>query len=107
MLRSEVATDVASFADGRVRMIGVKVREGARIAGKSLRQLAADQPEHHYATAAIQRGGQTVLPGGDDTIEAGDHIYLLSPADELRDIPQLTGYEPFELRRVMVAGGIR
>lgn len=105
LLRSEVATDVASFADGRVRMIGLKVREGARIAGKSLRQLAAELPEHHYATAAIQRGEQTILPGGDDTIEAGDHIYLLSPEDELGDIPQLTGYEPFKLQRVMIAGG--
>ena len=105
LLRSEVATDVASFADGRVRMIGLKVREGARIAGKSLRQLAAELPEHHYATAAIQRGEQTILPGGDDTIEAGDHIYLLCPKDELGDIPQLTGYAPFELQRVMIAGG--
>ena len=105
LLRSEVATDVASFADGRVRMIGLKVREGARIAGKSLRQLAAELPEHHYATAVIRRGEQTILPRGDDTIEAGDHIYLLSPKDELDDIPQLTGYEPFELQRVMIAGG--
>jgi len=70
-----------------------------------LRQLAAELPEHHYATAAIQRGEQTILPGGDDTIEAGDHIYLLCPKDELGDIPQLTGYAPFELQRVMIAGG--
>ena len=105
LLRSEVATDVASFADGLVHMIGLKVREGARIAGKSLRLLAAELPEHHYATAAIQRGEETVLPRGDDTIEAGDHIYLLSPKDELEDVPQLTGYEPFKLQRVMIAGG--
>ena len=105
LLRSEVATDVASFADGRVRMIGLKVREGARIAGKSLRTLAAELPEHHYATAAIQRGEQTILPRGDDTIEAGDHIYLLSPKNERGDIPKLTGYEPFKLQRVMIAGG--
>jgi trk system potassium uptake protein TrkA len=105
LLRSELATDVATFADGRVYLIGLKVREGARIAGKSLRQLAADRPEHHYATAAIRRGGKTILPRGDDTIEAGDHIYLLSPTDERADIPKLTGYEPFQLRRVMIAGG--
>ena len=105
LLRSEVATDVASFADGRVRMIGLKVREGARIAGKTLRQLAAELPEHHYATAAIQRGAETLLPRGDDTIEAGDQIYLLTPNNELDDIPQLTGYEPFKLQRVMIAGG--
>jgi trk system potassium uptake protein TrkA len=105
LLRSEVATDVASFADGRVRLIGLRVRKGARIAGKSLRTLAAERPDHHYNTAAIQRGEETLLPGGDDTIEVGDHIYLISPTDELADLPQLTGYEPFKLRRVMIAGG--
>jgi trk system potassium uptake protein TrkA len=105
LIRSEVATDVASFADGRVRLIGLKVKEGARVAGKSLRQLGAELPDRHYVTAAIQRDGQTILPSGDDTIEVGDHVYLLSPEDELADVPRLAGYEPFKLQRVMIAGG--
>ena len=105
LIRSEVATEVASFVDGRVRLIGLKIREGARVAGNSLRQLGAELPDHHYVTAAIQRGGQTVIPSADDTIEVGDHVYLLSLEDELEDLPQLAGYEPFKLQRVMIAGG--
>ena len=46
-------------------------------------KLGAELEDHHYVTAAIQRGKQTLLPGGDDTIEVGDHIYLLSPEREL------------------------
>ncbi len=105
LIRSEVATEVASFAGGRVRLIGLKVKEGARVAGKSLRQLGTELGDHHYVTAAIQRGNETILPSADDTIEAGDHVYLLSPEGELDDIPQLAGYEPFKLQRVMIAGG--
>ncbi len=87
LIRSEVATEVASFAGGRVRLLGLKVREGARVAGKSLKQLGAELADHHYVTAAIQRGKETILPGADDRIEAGDHVYLLSPQGELDDIP--------------------
>ena len=105
LLRSEVATEVASFADGRVRLLGLKVKEGARVAGKSLRQLGTELSDHHYVTAAIQRGKETILPGADDTIEAGDHVYLLSPESELDYIPALAGYAPFKLHRVMIAGG--
>lgn len=106
LIRSEVATEVASFAAGRVRLIGLKVKEGAWVAGKSLRQLGTELgDDHHYVTAAIQRGKETILPSGEDTIEEGDHVYLLSPQGELADIPQLAGYEPFNLKRVMIAGG--
>ena len=105
LFRSEVATEVASFADGRVRLLGLKVKEGARVAGKSLRQLGTELGDHRYVTAAIQRGKETILPGAEDMIEAGDHVYLLSPESELDDIPQLAGYEPFKLQRVMIAGG--
>ena len=105
LIRSEVATEVASFAGGRVRLLGLKVKEGARVAGKSLKQLGNELGDHHYVTAAIQRGKETLLPSPDDTIEAGDHIYLLSPEGELADIPELAGYEPFKLQRVMIAGG--
>ena len=80
LISSEVATDVASFAGGRVRLTGLKVREGATVAGRSLKQLGAELPDHHYVTAAIQN--QTIIPGADDTIEVGDHIYLLSPEGE-------------------------
>ena len=105
LIRSEVATEVASFAGGRVRLIGLMVREGARVAGKSLKQLGAELGDHHYVTAAIQRGKETILPSGDDRIEAGDHVYLFSPEGELADIPKLAGYDPFELKQVMIAGG--
>ena len=37
----------------------------------------------------------------------GDQIYVLSPAEEMSGIPPLAGYEEFQLRRVMIAGGSR
>jgi trk system potassium uptake protein len=105
LLQSAAATDVANFADGRVQLVGLIVREGAPVAGKSLARLGVELREYHYVLAAIVRGSETIIPDGSSRIEAGDHIYVLSPTSEVPSIPPLAGYEPFDLRRVMIAGG--
>jgi len=105
LLQSAAATDIANFADGRVQLVGLVVREGAPVAGKSLARLGVELKEYHYILAAIVRGRETIIPTGSSTIQAGDHIYVLSPTNEVPSIPPLAGYEPFELKRVMIAGG--
>jgi trk system potassium uptake protein len=105
LLQSAAATDVANFAEGRVQLVGLVVREGAPVVGKSLARLGVELKEYHYVLAAIVRGNETIIPVGSSRIEAGDHIYVLSPTSEVPSIPPLAGYEPFVLRRVMIAGG--
>jgi trk system potassium uptake protein TrkA len=105
LLRSAAATDVANFADGRIQLVGLVVREQAPICGKSLADLGEEFFDYHYVTVAIVRNGETMIPDGSSTIEAGDQIYVLSPTSEVTDIPPLAGYDPFNLKRVMIAGG--
>ncbi len=105
LLNSEAATDLVQFAGGRLQLVGLRVREGARVAGKSLMELDRELAGRRYVTAAIVRDGVTEIPGGASRIEAGDQIYLLAPAGEMPDVPPLAGYEDFRLRRVMIAGG--
>jgi trk system potassium uptake protein TrkA len=105
LLRSAAATDVANFAEGRVQLVGLVVREKAPVCGKTLAQLGVEYRDYHYVTVAIVRDGTTTIPDGDSTIEAGDQIYMLSPLQEVAAIPPLAGYDPFELKRVMIAGG--
>lgn len=105
LLSSAAATDVANFAEGRVQLIGLVVRENAPVSGRTLAQLGEAYQGYHYVTVAIVRNGETTIPDGSSTIEAGDHIYMLSPLTEVASIPPLAGYDPFELKRVMIAGG--
>jgi len=106
LLKNAAFTEVSDFAGGRVQLIGLMVKGGAPVAGKTIRELrAALSGGYHYVTAAIVRDGETHIPKADSTIEAGDRIYLLAPTTETDDIPPLAGYDRFELRRVMIAGG--
>ena len=107
LLSSEIATDVVPFAGGRVHLIGLRIKEGAPVAGKTLAELAEDLNDHHYATVAIVRDGKTRIPKGDTKILAGDQLYLLSPTSEIEDLAPLAGYKSSRLRRVMIAGGSR
>jgi trk/ktr system potassium uptake protein len=105
LLSSPAATDVASFGEGRVQLLGLIVREGAPVAGKTLAELGQELKDKHYVTAAIVRDGVTVIPAGKDRIEEGDLVYLICPTDEVSAVPPLAGYDSYKLRRVMIAGG--
>jgi len=105
LLRSEIATDVVPFAGGRVHLVGFRIKEGAPVVGKTMAELAEDLHDHHYATVAIVRDGETHIPRAESKILAGDQLYMLTPTAEIADIAPLAGYKSSGLRRVMIAGG--
>ncbi|MCH7992665.1 MAG: Trk system potassium transporter TrkA [Gemmatimonadetes bacterium] len=106
LLLKGVFTEVTEFANGRVQLLGLKVKEGAPVAGRTIRDLRAQfEGGYHYVTAAIVRDGVTEIPKADSTIEVDDLIYLLAPTSEIDQIPPLAGYDHFKLNRVMIAGG--
>ncbi len=105
LLQSAAATDVAQFADGRVQLLGIRVREGAPVADRTLEEIAAVLGEDHYVTVAIVRDGVTMIPRGTDEVRVGDQLYLLAPTEDAVEIPRLAGWERFKLKRVMLAGG--
>ncbi len=107
LLQSIAFTEVAEFAGGRVQLVGLKVRDGAPVAGQSIGHLRSQflPTGYHYVTAAIVRDGQTIIPRAETTIEAGDRLYLLAPTSEIDQVPPLAGYDRFKLKRVMIAGG--
>jgi trk system potassium uptake protein TrkA len=105
LLNSEAATDLAQFAEGRLQLVGLRVREEAPVAGKSMVELDQDMGDRPFITVAVVREGTTMIPRGTSRIEAGDQIFILAPAAEMPFIPAMAGYRDFKLRRVMVAGG--
>lgn len=105
LLNSEAATDLAQFGEGRLQLIGLRVRDGAAITGGTLMELDATLGGKAYVTVAIVRDGRTEIPRGASRIRAGDQVFIMAPSAEMPRIPALAGYEDFKLRRVMIAGG--
>lgn len=91
--------------DGRLLLIGVKVRAGAALTGKSLRDITATQ--HNYHVAAIKRRHDTIIPRGNDVIQPDDILYFTTTEEFVDDIRDLCGKKDFKVRNVMVMGGSR
>ncbi|UCG76159.1 MAG: Trk system potassium transporter TrkA [Gemmatimonadota bacterium] len=105
LLASEAATEFVRFMDERIRLIGVRIRAGAPVEGKTMADLGRELPDRRFVTVAIVRDGSTQIPRGPSRIAAHDQVFLLTAAEELPAIARLAGYERTELRRVMIAGG--
>lgn len=108
LLQSAAATEFVQFEGGRVQLIGLRVKPGAPIAGRTLMELGEDRRRRsRYLVAAIVRGGATIVPRGGDRIEEDDQIFVIAEPQHLPEILPDAGHSAFTLRRVAIAGGSR
>jgi trk system potassium uptake protein TrkA len=101
------AAEVADFADGRVQLLGVKLGPQAPVVNRRLRDLRSVQASAPFHVVGIARGERLIVPSGDTTLTAEDHVYLVSRREVISDILVLMGRHAAATRRVMVIGGGR
>ena len=91
--------------DGEIILVGVKMRETAKLIGMQLKELAALQPSFHIS--AIKRNHNTIIPRGDDYIKLDDILYFTTTRDHVDDLLDICGKKNFDVRKVMIMGGSR
>ncbi len=92
--------------DGALIMMGIKLREGARIFDVPLRELCPPDAPYHIVT--IKRDDQTIIPGGNDELRQGDIAYFITTRKCTSLIRELVGKEKYpDVKRVMIMGGGR
>lgn len=107
LLLSAAATEFAQFEGGIVQLIGVRVKATAPVVGKRLLEIGRIASDVHALIVAIARGGQTIIPSGATRIEAGDQVFIMGEAAHMAGVLTLAGYDRFNLKRVIIAGGSR
>ena len=89
---------------GALVMLGIKLRETARVLDKPLHELCG--PDTPYHIVAIKRGDDTIIPGGNDSLALGDIAYFMTLRKHVQYILQITGKEDYgEVRHMMIMGG--
>jgi len=101
------ASEVIDFVEGKVKLIGFMVDESSPFAGRKL--LSFTQAENHILVGAIVRTranspGQVIIPHGNDSILAGDLIYLVTKKEDLEQTLQLFGIRGKSLRQIVIIG---
>lgn len=96
---------VLDFADGKVRLVGVRTRRGGLLVGHPLRELPRHLKKMELRVVAIYRDGRAVQPEGDTVIAEGDEVFFLAAHDDIdRAMAEMRhGDDP--ARRVTIAGG--
>lgn len=99
------ALQVLDFADGRVRLVGVRALQGGALVGQQLKQLPTHIEGRDARVAAIYRGGQSVKPTGDTIIEHGDEVFFIAAREDIRLVMNEMQRLEDPVRRVVIAGG--
>lgn len=93
------------FAEGKMVMLGIKLRENAEILNVPLYSLGSDLPYH---IVAIVRNDETIIPGGSDSIQAGDMVYFMTMQKNIQTVRRIAGKQELpDIRDVIIMGGSR
>jgi trk system potassium uptake protein TrkA len=95
---------VLDFAEGRVRLVGMRALKGGKLVGHQLRELRTHIPNREVRVAAIYRGGQNVKPEGDTIIAEHDEVFFIAARDDMRTMMKELITEEAPVRRVVIAG---
>ena len=99
-------SDVIDFAEGRVKVFGMNIEEKSWVAYKTVEDLDRAGPPKNSLIALIFRGQQVIVPHGAEVLKPGDHVYIVTTADELESVCQFMGLQTQEsLDRVYIVGG--
>jgi trk system potassium uptake protein TrkA len=96
---------VVDFANGRVRLVGVKAYYGGPLVSRQLKELPQHLPDIEARVAAIYRRGRPILPEGDTIIEAEDEVFFIAASEHIRRIMSELRKQDKPVKRVMLAGG--
>lgn len=99
------ASDILDFFGGEVKIVGTTVRSECPFIGKRLKELSRLRDERHFLVAAILRGGQFIIPTGNDTIMAEDNIYFAAERKNVPEGMKLLGHRREKIDDIMIHGG--
>jgi trk system potassium uptake protein TrkA len=99
------ALQVLDFADGKVRLVGVKAYHGGTLVGHALNTLPDHMPGIHTRVAAIFREGKAIIPEGDTIIRADDEVFFIAASKNIRAVMRELRKLDKKVKRLILAGG--
>ncbi len=79
------ATQISSFAEGKVVMFGLIVTEESNFVDKFLHQIPKDS---FFLIGCVCRGGNSYIPRGNWKIQKNDQLFVLFPKEKLQSFKE-------------------
>jgi trk system potassium uptake protein TrkA len=97
------ASEVIDFADGRIKLIGITIKDNSPLVGQKLSSFTGF--EHVILVGVIVRGEKVIIPSGQDTIQPNDLIYCVIHKENIEDIFRQLNVKEEGLGRIIIVGG--
>ena len=99
------AGQIATFANGKVKLVSVKAKKKGKLVGRELKGIKDDIPDLDAFVAAIYRKGHPFIPSGDTVIKENDEIYFISSESDIGSIVDEFRDHEEQYSRIMIVGG--
>jgi trk system potassium uptake protein TrkA len=107
LINTNAASESIEFENGKITLLGLDIDKDADIVGKSMAEVAKLSPKRDYVVVAIRRENNTIIPKGDTVVEAGDHLFVITHADGMEQVLEVTGRRKIAIKDIIVVGGSR
>lgn len=101
-VREQHALEVESFADGRVQLRRLRIRQESELTCESIAGLRLPAG---LLIAAVSRKDHFFVPSGEDRLLVDDQVYLIGRQADLDQFEQLAGARRLTRRSVVIMGG--
>lgn len=105
LLRFPNAQDIDTFFNGRVELVGFRVREDDFIVGRSLAEIQKKPGHAGLLFCAVEHNGTTVIPNGSTVISSGDNVYVIGDIKSVNGFFKTLGRISQKIRSVFIIGG--
>jgi trk system potassium uptake protein TrkA len=105
LLQVPGAVDVGEFAEGRIKLIGVRLDADCPVTGTKLIDLKKKTGNKKILVAAIIRDEKVIIPSGEDQLLERDLIYFVSEENELKEALKIFGKRAEPFNHVLLVGG--
>jgi len=103
LIKNPAVTNVEYYANGRVEMVELIIGKDWPIAGTQLKSLDTSK----YVIVAIMRNHRMLVPTGDNTIQAGDHIFVMSNTLDMPEVIRSLGVLKRKIENITILGAGR
>jgi trk system potassium uptake protein TrkA len=108
LIENPGAIEVEEMAGGEILVLGVRLAPDAPVVGQTLRDIGEmHEPSWPYLFGIITRGGETIIPRGNQRLEAGDLVRVVCMRHTRAQLASLLGLRKTVPRRIMLFGGGR
>lgn len=99
------ALQVLEFAEGAVKLVGVRAASDAPMVGQKVAAMREQIPGVNVRVAAIYRRSKAIIPKGGTIIEEGDEVFFLAASKDIPKVMSKLAAKEEPYKKIIIAGG--